>query len=51
MNSYFDNFIAQMCDFFKTGDVKVDPKETIAIMGIIESGAKAIANPLEWVNV
>lgn len=51
MNSYFDNFIVQMCDFFKTGDVKADPKETIAIMGIIESGAKALAKPLEWINV
>ncbi|HBL85146.1 MAG: hypothetical protein A2Y17_02005 [Clostridiales bacterium GWF2_38_85] len=51
MTSYFDNFIVEMCDFFKTGNVKADPKETIAIMGIIESGAKAMKKPLEWVNI
>lgn len=51
MNSYFDNFIGQMCDFFLTGDVKVNSDETIAIMGIIESGAKAIERPLEWIEI
>jgi sugar phosphate isomerase/epimerase len=51
MSNYFPNFIAAMCDFFKTGDVKANPDETVAIMGIIEAGNKAVKTPGVWVEV
>lgn len=51
MSNYFPNFIKEMCDFFKTGEVKADYHETVAIMGIIEASAKALKTPLTWVEV
>lgn len=51
MSNYFPNFIKEMCDFFKTGEVKADPAETVAIMGIIEAGNKAVQTPGVWVEV
>ena len=51
MSNTFPNFITEMCNFFDTGVVNVDPAETVSIMGIIEAGNKAIANPGVWINV
>lgn len=51
MTDYFPNFIRQLCDFFITGSVKADYRETIAIMGIIEAAYKAREKPLEWINI
>ncbi|MDD4124646.1 MAG: TIM barrel protein [Eubacteriales bacterium] len=51
MSNYFPNFIKAMCDFFKTGEIKAKHDETVAIMGIIEAGNKAILTPGIWVNV
>ncbi len=55
MSDTFPNFIKAMCDFFRTGEVKVPNEETVSIMGIIEAGNKAIAeaksNPGAWIQV
>jgi predicted dehydrogenase len=51
MAGYFDNFINKLCTFFKTGETFADHAETISVMGIIEAGNKALANPGVWVEV
>ncbi len=51
MSNYFPNFITAMCDFFRTGDIKAAHDETVAIMGIIEAGNKALTTPGVWVEV
>lgn len=45
---YFANFITDLVDFFRSGDVKVSHAETIAIMGILEKGCAALADPEHW---
>ena len=51
MTNTFPNFIKAMCDFFKTGEIKAAHDETVAIMGIIEAGSKALANPNTWIEI
>lgn len=51
LSDYFPNFIKELCDFFQTGQVKVDPKQTVAIMGIIEAGNQALKTPGIWVKI
>ena len=51
MSNYFQNFIKCMLDFFRTGKVYADHKETIAIMAAIEAGNKALKTPGVWVEV
>jgi hypothetical protein len=51
MTGYFDNFINKLCTFFKTGETFADHAETVSVMGIIEAGNKALANPGEWIEV
>ena len=51
MSNTFPTFIKEMCDFFKTGEIKAPHDETIALMGIIEAGNKAIKTPDVWVEV
>ena len=51
MTGYFDNFINKLCTFFKTGETFADHAETVSVMGIIEAGNKALANPGVWVEV
>ncbi|MEG1743901.1 MAG: hypothetical protein RR246_07015, partial [Clostridia bacterium] len=51
MSDFFPNFIKEMCDFFKTGEIKAKHDETVAIMGIIEAGNKALKTPGVWVEV
>lgn len=51
MSNTFPNFIKAMCDFFKTGEIKAAHDETVAIMGIIEAGNKALANPNTWIEI
>ena len=51
MSGYFDNFINKLCTFFKTGETFADHAETVSVMGIIEAGNKALANPGVWVEV
>lgn len=51
MSNFFPNFIKELCDFFRTGEIKAKHDETVAIMGIIEAGHKALKNPGVWVEV
>jgi hypothetical protein len=51
MSNYFPNFMSALCDFFKTGEIKAAHDETVAIMGIIEAGNKALKTPGIWVQV
>lgn len=51
MSDYFPNFMRGLLDFFRTGEIKAKHDETVAIMGIIEAGNKALKTPGEWVNV
>ena len=51
MSNTFPNFIKAMCDFFRTGEIKAAHDETVAIMGIIEAGNKALANPGVWIEI
>ncbi|PKM62848.1 MAG: hypothetical protein CVU97_03380 [Firmicutes bacterium HGW-Firmicutes-21] len=51
MSDYFPSFMRALCDFFSTGDIKAKHDETVAIMGIIEAGNKALLTPGEWVAV
>jgi len=51
MSNTFPNSIKAMCDFFRTGDIKAAHDETVAIMGIIEAGNKALANPGVWIEI
>ena len=50
-SDYFPNFIADLVDFFRTGDVKVSHAETIAIMGILEKGRMALDDPEHWYEI
>ncbi|MEG0664777.1 MAG: hypothetical protein RR483_06740, partial [Clostridia bacterium] len=49
--NYFPNFVKELVDFFKTGDVKADPEETIAVITIRECGYKAMEKPGTWVEI
>lgn len=51
MSNYFANFITCMIDFFRTGKVYAEHKETVAIMAVIEAGNKALQTPGVWVEV
>ncbi|MBO5914873.1 MAG: hypothetical protein J6Q72_05955 [Clostridia bacterium] len=51
MSGYFDHFINKLCTFFKTGETFADHAETVSVMGIIEAGNKALANPGVWIEV
>lgn len=51
MSDYFPNFMRELCDFFKTGEIKAQHDETVAIMGIIEAGNNALSTPGIWVEV
>ena len=48
---FFDRFIANLVDFFRTGDVKVPHEETLHIMALRGAGIAAQQTPGEWVDV
>ena len=50
-SSYFDLFVKEVVEFFKTGEVPVTHEQTIDVMGILEAGKKALENPFEWFNI
>lgn len=47
----FDNLIRSMIDFFETGDIPVDKRETITIAEILEAAHMAEKMPGEWVDI
>ncbi len=51
MSNYFPNFIKNLTEYFKTGKIFAEHDETIAIMGIIEAGNKALRTPGEWIEI
>jgi len=50
-SEFFKAFIADMADFFKTGEIKVPHEETIAVIATREAALKAAKDPGEWVVV
>jgi len=50
-SDFFRNFIADMVDFFRTGDVKVPHEETVAVVAVIEAAVKASEIPGNWILV
>lgn len=48
---FFDRFIDNLVDFFRTGDVKVPHEETLHIMALRGAGLAAQQVPGEWVEV
>ena len=50
-SDFFKDFMKELVDFFDTGDVKVDPVETIRIMAVREAGLKAQLKPGKWIKV
>lgn len=48
---FWPGFTADVCDFFKTKEVKVDHRESLAIMAIRSAGLEAMNRPGEWVEV
>ena len=45
---YFIRFVENMVDFFRTGQVKVDKKETLAVMSICQKARECIDNTGVW---
>lgn len=50
-SDYFNKFMKEMVDFFLTGNIKVEHKDTIAVMGIREAAIKASQAPDTWINI
>ena len=48
---FWSGFTADVCDFFKTKEIKVDHRESLAIMAIRTAGLEAMKRPGEWVTV
>ena len=47
-NRFFDSFMEQLVDFFKTGNVKVPHEETIAVIEIRTKALEAMEVPYTW---
>ena len=50
-SDFFNLFIADMVDFFMTGDVKVPHEETVTVIGVLEAVMKAVKDPGSWVVI
>ncbi|MFK7693948.1 hypothetical protein [Paenibacillus sp. HJGM_3] len=50
-SNFFQLFIANLVKFFETGESNVDPRETVAIITVIEQGIKAMHTPHQWVDM
>ena len=50
-DDFFQDFIAAMLHFFRTGDIPVSHQDTVNIMAIREACLKSIDIPCEWVAV
>lgn len=50
-SDFFAPFIRNLVQFFETGQPAVDPRETIAVITIIEYGHKAAERPFEWIDL
>jgi len=50
-SDFFAPFIRDLVRFFETGQPTVDPRETIAVITMIEYGLRALQNPYQWVDL
>ena len=50
-SDFFKNFIKNLIEFYKTGEVTIPHEQTLAVMAIREAVVKARNNPDTWVNV
>ena len=50
-DDFFQDFIAAMLHFFRTGDIPVCHQDTVNIMAIREACLKSMDIPCEWVAV
>ncbi|WP_123040330.1 hypothetical protein [Cohnella candidum] len=50
-SDYFSMFIRRLIEFFETGKPKVEERQTVDIIALIEYGRKAAAAPYEWVEL
>ena len=51
VSDFFKNFIDALMDFFETGNVLADKKETLAVIALIEAGMEGIKKPDNWIKV
>jgi len=50
-SDFFRDFIAELADFFRTGEIKVPHGETIAVIAAREAAIKAAQAPGQWIDV
>jgi len=50
-SKFFDLFIKELINYFKTGKIPVLHEQTLAVIAIRTAGLKAMSNPFTWVNV
>ena len=50
-SDYFALFIDNLVEYFDSGVASVSHEQTIDVIGIIEAGVKALANPYTWYEV
>jgi predicted dehydrogenase len=50
-SEYFKLFVSAMIEYFETGRPLVNKKETLAVIALIEAGAKGLAKPDQWIDV
>lgn len=50
-SDFFQNFIAQLVDFFRTGEEKVSHADTLAVMKLRQLGMRAAQQPGQWLEV
>lgn len=50
-SDFFVNFIDALLDFFETGIKVAQKQETLAVIGLIESGKRALDRPDSWIDV
>ncbi len=50
-NRFFDSFLEQLVDFFRTGEVKVDQAETLAVIELRSKAREAMHLPYTWFPV
>ncbi len=50
-SDFFANFIKDLLDFFKNGEIKVPHAQTVSVIAVREAGFKAMNTPFAWVEV
>lgn len=50
-DGYFENFISALVEFFATGIPQVDSRETIDLMGMLDTARSALKTPFVWFDL